>query len=196
MNEIVISRIPVSRETTPTLYAHQTYVPRETPAILKHNKTTHPTTKATRSQPTKPQQPPQTNHHVSRETYPNTQPTTTQKPYSEATQKDPQQANHQKAVTHRSLFSRWKNPFMPTDDKLERIRHLSYFSLLLKSSHACQCLETLNRISQQLNKIQLSRSNPPNRIPIHHDGRTWHYRTHYLLQPNSSSSHFSTLLSY
>jgi len=65
------------------------------------------------------------------------------------TQKDPQQANHQKAVTHRSLFSRWKNPFMPTDDKLERIRHLSCFSLLLKSSHACQCLETLNRISQQ-----------------------------------------------
>ena len=70
------------------------------------------------------------------------------------TQKDPQQANHQKAVTHRSLFSRWKNPFMPTDDKPERIRHLSCFSLLLKSSHACQCLETLNRISQQLNKIQ------------------------------------------
>lgn len=70
------------------------------------------------------------------------------------TQKDPQQANHQKAVTHRSLFSRWKNPFMPTDDKPEIIRHLSYFSLLLKSSHACQCLETLNRISQQLNKIQ------------------------------------------
>ena len=70
------------------------------------------------------------------------------------TQKDPQQANHQKAVTHRSLFSRWKNPFMPTDDKPEKIRHLSYFSLLLKSSHACQCLETLNRISQQLNKIQ------------------------------------------
>jgi len=31
MNEIVISRIPVSRETTPTLCAHQTYVPRETP---------------------------------------------------------------------------------------------------------------------------------------------------------------------
>ena len=70
------------------------------------------------------------------------------------TQKDPQQANHQKAVTHQSLFSRWKNPFMPTDDKPEIIRHLSYFSLLLKSSHACQCLETLNRISQQLNKIQ------------------------------------------
>ena len=70
------------------------------------------------------------------------------------TQKDPQQANHQKAVTHRSLFSRWKNPFMPTDDKPERIRHLSCFSLLLKSSHACQCLETLNHISQQLNKIQ------------------------------------------
>ena len=68
------------------------------------------------------------------------------------TQKDPQQANHQKAVTHRSLFSRWKNPFMPTDDKPERIRHLSCFSLLLKSSHACQCLETLNRISQQLSK--------------------------------------------
>ena len=43
---------------------------------------------------------------------------------------------------------------MPTDDKPERIRHLSCFSLLLKSSHACQCLETLNRISQQLNKIQ------------------------------------------
>jgi len=36
------------------------------------------------------------------------------------TQKDPQQANHQKAVTHRSLFSRWKNPFMPTDDKPEK----------------------------------------------------------------------------
>ena len=127
MNGIVISRIPVSRETTPTLCAHQTYVPCETPTILKHNKTTHPTTKATWSQPTKPQQPPQTNHHVSRETSLNTQ---------------------------RSLFSRWKNPFMPTNDKLERIRHLSYFSLLLKSSHACQCLETLNRISQQLNKIQ------------------------------------------
>ena len=47
MNEIVISRIPVSRETTPTLYAHQTYVPRETLAILKRNKTTHPTIKAT-----------------------------------------------------------------------------------------------------------------------------------------------------
>ena len=45
------------------------------------------------------------------------------------TQKDPQQANHQKAVTHQSLFSRWKNPFMPTDDKPEIIRHLSYFSL-------------------------------------------------------------------
>ena len=84
MNEIVISRIPVSRETTPTLCAHQTYVPRETPTILKRNKTTHPTTKATRSQPTKPQQPPQTNHHVSRETSPNTQPTTIQKSYSEA----------------------------------------------------------------------------------------------------------------
>ena len=70
MNEIVISRIPVSRETTPTLCAHQTYVPRETPTILKHNKTTHATTKATRSQPTKPQQPPQINHHVSRETPP------------------------------------------------------------------------------------------------------------------------------
>ena len=61
-----------------------THVSRETPTVLKHDKTTHPTTKATRSQPTKPQQPPQTNHDVSRETSPNTQPTTTQKPYSEA----------------------------------------------------------------------------------------------------------------
>ena len=43
------------------------------------------------------------------------------------TQKDPQQTNHQKAVTHRSLFSRWKNPFMPTDDKLERIRYCLTF---------------------------------------------------------------------
>ena len=88
MNEIVISRIPVSRETTPTLCAHQTY--------------------------------------VSRETSPNTQPQHKNLTVK-LTQKDPQQANHQKAVTHRSLFSRWKNPFMPTDDKLERIRYCLTF---------------------------------------------------------------------
>ena len=129
MNEIVISRIPVSRETTPTLCAHQTYVPRETPTILKHNKTTHPTTKATRSQPTKPQQPPQTNHHVSRETSPNTQPTTTQKPYSEAHTKG-STANKSSKSSHTS------KRIQPLEKSIHANRRqtgkntlLSYFSL-------------------------------------------------------------------
>ena len=154
MNEIVISRIPVSRETTPTLYAHQTYVPRETPTNLKHDKTTQPTTKATRSQPTKPQQPHQTNHHVSRETSPNTQPTTTQKPYSEAHTKGSTTSKSSKSSHTSKLIQPLEKSIHANRRQTGKIRHLSYFSLLLKSSHACQCLETSNRISQQLNKIQ------------------------------------------
>ena len=50
-----------------------THVSRETPTILKHNKTTHPTTKATWSHPlktttTNPNKSSQTNSHVPRET--------------------------------------------------------------------------------------------------------------------------------
>jgi len=106
MNEIVISRIPM-----PSV--------EEQIKLIQTEKNHHNT----------PQTPPlttQPSNYVSRETSPNTQPTTknlTVKP----TQKDPQQTNHQKAVTHRSLFSRWKNPFMPTDDKLERIRYCLTF---------------------------------------------------------------------
>ena len=62
--------------------------------------------------------------------------------------------NHNTKILQWSLFSYWENPSTTTGGKSERTRHLSCFSLLPKSSHACQCLETLNRISQQLNKIQ------------------------------------------
>jgi len=60
MNEIVISRIPV-------------------PSVGEQTKLIQ-----TENNHTNRKESPQTNHDVSRETSPNTQPTTTQKPYSEA----------------------------------------------------------------------------------------------------------------
>lgn len=78
----------------------------------------------------------QPSNYVSRETSPNTQLTTTQKPYSEAHTKGSTASKSSKSSHTSKLIQ-----------PLEK-------SILLKSSHACQCLETLNRISQQLNKIQ------------------------------------------
>ena len=142
-------------QTPPPTTQPSNYVPRETPTNPKHDKTTHPTTKATQSQPTKPQQPHQTNHHVPRETSPKH----TTNHNAKTLQWSPHKRIHSKQIikkqSHIEAYSAaGKIHSMLTDDKPERIRHLSCFSLLPKSSHACQCLETLNHISQQLNKIQ------------------------------------------
>ena len=92
--------------------------------------------------------------HVSRETSPNTQPTTTQKPYSEAHTKGSTTSKSSKSSHTSKLIQPLEKSIHANRWQTGKIRHLSYFSLLLKSSHACQCLETSNRISQQLNKIQ------------------------------------------
>ena len=147
MNEIVISRIPVpsvgeqtkliqteknhhnTPQTPPLTTQPSNYVPRETPTILKRNKTTHPTTKATRSQPTKPQQPPQTNHHVSRETSPNTQPTTTQKPYSEAHTKGSTASKSSKSSHTSKLIQPLEKSIHANRRQTGKNTLLSYFSL-------------------------------------------------------------------